>query len=106
MADMRQNHCGGGPGDAVHRVMFGHPEPFVARGFGGPCQIGAGGIGLCQTAAFADWNQVENGQGDHLASICRDAGVPDFGRRYEYAPEYQLSLNSARKPRSLPVPLE
>ncbi len=62
IADMRQNDRGRSASDAIHRVMFRHPEALVAEPFGGLSQFDRGGIGFRQCATFAHGHQVKDGE--------------------------------------------
>ncbi len=81
VADVRQHHRGRTPGDAFHRVMLGDPEAFVSRRFGNLRELCRIGQRLAHTAAFADWDQIEDRKWDHRPSGPTVGAGPSFLER-------------------------
>ncbi len=60
---MADQYGGGGAGDARHVVVLGQPVALIAPALGVLGQIEHVGEGLGGVAAFADWRQIEHGNG-------------------------------------------
>ena len=63
-------------------MMLGHPEPLAAERLGGAGEIGGGGEGLAERAAFADRDEIEHGKLGHAggSSCLTGAAGPSCSR--------------------------
>ncbi len=71
IADMREHDRSRSPGNALHCMVFGNPEPLAARVLGRAGERGRGGKGIADRAAFADGDEIEYGKIGHVASCSR-----------------------------------
>ena len=65
LADMGEHDGRGGRCDAGHAMMFGHPEAVIAQCFDMGGQIGSVGKGGGHVAAFADRDEIKDGEAGH-----------------------------------------
>jgi hypothetical protein len=92
LGHMADHDAGRGAGDALHVVVLGQPEAFVAEPLGGLGQGDAVGEGLGGVAALGDGRQIEDGELGHGLHIGTDL------RRIQQA-KLAFYVNRAYQPR-------